>query len=63
MQILLLLAGLILLIVGGSWFAGAATVGVVCLVVFAIITLFQIIAIAGFRKARKSMVRDFHSRW
>lgn len=43
MQLLLLLAGLVLLLAGSSWFAGAATVGVICLVVFAIITLIQIV--------------------
>lgn len=32
MPVLLLIAGLVLLIAGGSWFTGAATVGIICLV-------------------------------
>lgn len=43
MQIILLIAGLILLLAGGSWFAGATTVGIVLLAVFAVVTIIQLL--------------------
>lgn len=42
MSLVLLLAGLILLLAGGSWFAGATTVGVICLVVGAVLFVVQL---------------------
>jgi membrane protein implicated in regulation of membrane protease activity len=60
MQVILLLAGLILLLaVTAPW---AATVGWICLGVFAVITLLQVLAVIGVRKAQKRMQREFHSR-
>lgn len=59
MQILLLIAGLILLLAGGSWFTGAAAVGIICLVLFAIITAVQIAAVAAVAKAQKSVFDRF----
>jgi len=62
MQLLLLIAGLVLLIAGSSWFTGAATVGVICLVLFGIATVAQLAVIAGVVKAQKSLSRGFNSR-
>lgn len=59
MQILLLIAGLILLLAGGSWFAGATTVGIICLVLFGVITAAQVAVIAGVVKAQDSIRRRF----
>lgn len=42
MQIILLLAGLILLLVGSAWFTGAATVGWICIAIFTLITAIQV---------------------
>lgn len=47
MQVILLIAGLILLLVNPPLFAAAGTVGLICLIVFGAITLFQIIAFLG----------------
>jgi hypothetical protein len=58
MQFLLLIAGLVLLLAGGSWFAGAATVGIICLVLFGIITLLQVLVFAqAINTARKRTSR------
>jgi uncharacterized membrane-anchored protein len=57
MQLLLLIAGLVLLLAGGSWFAGAATVGIICLVLFAVITLLQVFVFAKTAKAIRSSRR------
>lgn len=62
MQILLLLAGLILVIAGGGWFSAATTVGIICLVLFGIITAIQIAVVVAAAKAQKSLTRDFTSR-
>lgn len=50
MQFLLLIAGLVLELAGKDWFSGAGTVGWICLGVFALITLIQIIV---FRNAKR----------
>lgn len=45
---LLWIAGLILLLAGKSWFAGAATVGWICLIVgLAPVAVFLVIALLG----------------
>lgn len=59
MQVLLLIAGLILVLAGGSWFAGATTVGVICLVLFGIATLVQILAVLAASKVVRSPRRRF----
>lgn len=61
MQIILLIAGLILLLaVSAPW---AATVGWICLGVFAVITVLQIVAFTFGAKKMKQAHRDFNSRW
>lgn len=53
MQIILLVAGLILLLaVSAPW---AATAGAICLAVFAGITLFQILVIVSVRRKMREM--------
>lgn len=47
MQLIMLLAGLVLVIAGSSWFTGATTVGIICLVVFAFITVIQVAALSA----------------
>jgi hypothetical protein len=47
MQLPLLIAGLVLVIAGGGWFAAATTVGWICLGVFAAITLLQVLILVG----------------
>ena len=59
MQILLLIAGLILLLAGGSWFAGASTVGIICLGLFGVITAAQVAVVAGVWMADSSIRRRF----
>lgn len=59
MQLLLLIAGLVLLLVGGSWFTGAAAVGAICLIVFGIITVLQIVTFAVGAKAASEAHKRF----
>lgn len=59
MQLLLLIAGLVLLLAGGSWFAGAATVGIICLVLFGVITLLQVFVFAKAAKTVKQTRKGF----
>lgn len=60
MQLILLVAGLIfLLAVSAPW---AATVGWICLAVFALITVAQVAALVVAAKAQKAIVSRF-DRW
>ncbi len=65
MLLLLVLAGLILMLAGGTWFTGAATVGLICLIVGGVCFLLQIVIAAfitastsGMRKEVKRSLRD-----
>jgi hypothetical protein len=62
MQLILLVAGLILLLaVTAPW---AATVGWICLGVFALLTVLQIAALVAVRRTQKSMLSRFdRGRW
>lgn len=59
MQVLLLIAGLILLLAVPHLFAGAVTVGIICLVVFGVITLVQLALLAFGVKAAKRAHGEF----
>lgn len=47
MFLLLILAGLILMFAGGSWFAGATTVGLICLIMGGVWLAIQLIITAS----------------
>lgn len=53
----LLIAGLILVLAGGSWFTGAVTVGTICLVIAAVLFVIQIAAFAAVAKVGASTNR------
>ncbi len=65
MSFLLLIAGLILLLAGSSWFTGAATVGIILTVVgglwVGLVAAVAVLAIGGARSTRKSIRRDFNN--
>ena len=63
MQLILLVVGLILVIALPTLFTGAATVGWICLAVFAIITAIQLAAILFVGSTTRPATRDFHKRW
>lgn len=59
----LLIAGVVLLVAGGSWFAGAATVGLVLTIVGGVVLLvrlaLQLVAARQFNDIRKDIKRRF----
>jgi hypothetical protein len=59
MPFLLLIAGLILLLAGSGWFVGAATVGVILIVVSVVVFILQALAVKAVRNAQKKMLADF----
>lgn len=59
MQLLLLIAGLVLLLVNPPLFAAAGTVGAICLVVFGVITVAQLAVLAVGLRAKSKFERDF----
>lgn len=59
MTILFLIAGLILLLAGGSWFTGAATVGVILTVIGALGIILPLIVAAFVVKQTNKQFRRF----
>lgn len=61
MQVILLLVGLLLLFVVNATWAPAA--GVICLVVFGVITAVQLVAVFAVKKVANKQFREFDSRF
>lgn len=51
MQLILLVAGLVLLLAGGDWFDSADTVGWILIGAFALITIVQVVVFATFKRS------------
>lgn len=67
MSILLILVGLVLLLAGSTWFAGAATVGLIALIAGGVLLVVQVIwgmfVANKVRKTFKEVDRGFSGRF